>query len=184
VLASDRKLTILKLHPYDAAKTLCEKNYGLHMMMIYPRLDILRQFYCAYVKKEIKDHNGIVIIAPYYETTKSVRSNLSQPPYLVDAAKYEGDGSLIIMDATKLYSTSNAAVEYITNIAKEAKNLGKKGVTVIGDMGIFYTREQPNAITDYEISFLPKEFSVDRKGFCLYDEKILSDCLLTNPWVI
>jgi hypothetical protein len=74
---NDRKLTILTLQTEDAAKTLCEKNYGLHMMMIYLSLDILRQFYCIYIKKEIVDYNGIVIIAPYYETTDSVRSNLS-----------------------------------------------------------------------------------------------------------
>ena len=82
-------------------------------------------------------NNEIVIIAPHYETIESVRSNLSQPPYLVDVVKYEGDGSLIIVDATSPYSTNTAAVEYITNIAKDASGLGKSGVTVMGDMGIF-----------------------------------------------
>lgn len=148
------------------------------MMMLYPTLDILRQFYCAYTKKEIAKYNSIVIIASYYETTESVRWNLSLSPYSLNVAKYEDDGSLIISDATNLYSTNDRALEFVTNIANEAKSLGKKAVTMMADMGAFHEREHPDDIIDYEISFLPKRFNIDRKGFCLYNIK---DMELLSP---
>lgn len=159
----------------DAAKTLCEENYGLHLMIVYPDLNTLRKFYCTYAKKEIEDYNGLVVIASYYETIESVRANLLQPPYSLDVSRYEGDRSLSIVDAKWLYSSYEWVSEFVNNIAKGANGLGKEGVTVMGDMGLFYSRGHHNEVMNYEISHLPKRFSVDRKGFCLYAEKDISN---------
>ena len=43
----------------------------------------------------------------------------------------------------------------------------------MGDMGAFYFKGNSKNLVDYEISSLPKEFSLDRKGFCLYNQKDL-----------
>lgn len=173
----DRKITILSLDVQDAAKILCEKNYGLHLMVIYSNIKDLLNFYTMFSKKVLQEYDGVVIIASFYEPVESIRTAISKDIKPVDMARYEQDKSLTILDASQLYSTPQGAVDYITNMAKYAKSIGKKGVNVLGDMGAFYKREKekghPNSITDYEISFLPKEFSVDRKGFCMYYEKDL-----------
>jgi hypothetical protein len=140
-------------------------------MLVYPNIDILREFYCLYIRKEIEDYNGMVLIAPFYETIDSVRSTLSKYLPSFNISKYEKDQSLTITDARRFYNTPQRAVEYTTKMAKYAKSIGKTGVTVMGDMGVFFTTEYNNTVTDYEISYLPKEFSVDRKGFCLFNEK-------------
>lgn len=35
-------------------------------------------------------------------------------------------------------------------------------------MGSFYSKGNSNAVIDYELNYLPKEYTVDRKGFCLF----------------
>lgn len=113
----------------------------------------------------------MVLIAPFYETNDSVRTTSSKYSTSFDISKCEKEQTLSIADARRLYSTPQGAVEFITKMAKYARGIGKTGVMIMGNMGPFFTTEYTNAITDYKISYLPREFSVDRKGFCLFNEK-------------
>jgi len=60
-----------------------------------------------------------------------------------------------------------------TNLAKYAKQAGKNGFLIIGDIGAYTHKSKHNELVDYELS-LPTKFDVDMKGFCLYHEKDLN----------
>lgn len=168
--AHGRGISITKLHANVAAKKLHEKDNGLHMMVIYSDLDILRRFYCTYTKKEIKRYDSMIVIAPFYETTDSVRHYLSKPSHEFDVVKYEDDRMLTIVDAAKL-STNEEITEFTTDMTKIFKSLGKANITIIGDSGgIFCKSDQPKCITMYEGSFSNGNKN-SNKHFCLYNEK-------------
>ncbi len=119
--ALDQKFTIIKRRVEDAVNLLCEKNYGLHLMLIYPNIEALMQFYIHYSKKEINDYNGVVIIASFYETKDSLRSTFTHTYPTLDMAKYEQDKSLTILDSRQLYFTHQVVVEFIIKINKFLK---------------------------------------------------------------
>ena len=178
----NRKGTIIKFGVEEAVKTLIDKNYGLHLMLVYPSLEVLRQFYSLYTQKEVVENNGMVVIAPFYETTDSVRFTLSKTLKSVDVAKYESDNTITLLDANRFYSTNQASIDFMDTMVHYAKKMEKKGVTLMGDMGAFYFKGNSKNLVDYEISSLPKEFSLDRKGFCLYNQKDLE--ALSNNQVL
>jgi len=47
------------MHPEDEAKTISEYDYGLHSLVIYSDLSMLRQFYSHYIPKQIKHKKKI-----------------------------------------------------------------------------------------------------------------------------
>jgi hypothetical protein len=64
------------MHSEDAAKTISECDYGLHCLVIYSVLSMLRKFYSQYIPKQINDKEEIIQIMPFYETDESVRQVL------------------------------------------------------------------------------------------------------------
>jgi hypothetical protein len=56
------------------------------------------------------------------------------------------------------------------NLVNYAKQTGKNGISIIGDIGAYPHKSKHNDLVDYELS-LPTEFDVDMKGFCLYHQK-------------
>jgi len=66
----------MSMYPEGAAKTISEYDYGLHCLVIYSDLSILRKFYSHYILKQINDKKEIIQIMPFYETEESVRQVL------------------------------------------------------------------------------------------------------------
>jgi len=61
-----------------AAKTISESKYGIHCLLIYSDLTILRKFYSSYISTQILDKDEVVQIMPFYETEDSVSHVLSK----------------------------------------------------------------------------------------------------------
>jgi hypothetical protein len=59
---------------------------------------------------------------------------------------------------------------FIGNLVKYAKQIGKNGVSVLGDLGPYTHKSQDNDLVDYELS-LPIKFDIDLRDFCLYHQK-------------
>ena len=80
---------------------------------------------------------------------------------------------LLIVDSLRKYFVKGVFLpddrseERLVNLAKE---LGKKGATFIGDMGVFNYQHKIQVLIDYEIS-LPTHFDIDIKRVCLYHGK-------------
>jgi hypothetical protein len=56
------------------------------------------------------------------------------------------------------------------NLVNYAKQNGKRGLSIIGDIGAYTHKSLYNDLVDYELS-LPIKFDADMKGFCLYHQK-------------
>src|SRR5215211_7002792 len=132
-------------------------EYGDHNMLAYPDLHTFRRIYGQFTKAQLDD-NGVVLLIPYYETTDSVRHVLSQLG--IDVRKCEQNRSLVIVDSVKAYLHSDIDRKSLLKMMAEgSKRMGKKGVSIIGDMGSFFLYEKEN---DDDAN------SVKIKGICSY----------------
>jgi KaiC/GvpD/RAD55 family RecA-like ATPase len=146
-------------------------EYGDHNMLVYPDLHTFRRIYGQFTRAQLDD-NGVVLLIPYYETTDSVRRVLSQLG--IDVRKCEQNRSLVIVDSVKAYFHSDIDIKSLVKMmAEDAKRTGKKGVSIIDDMGSFFLYEKQNQMIEYEIELQLDEKkndanSVKIKGICVY----------------
>jgi len=125
----------------NASNTISESDYGIHTLVVYEDLVILREFYSQYVKKGIEERNEVIQLAPFYETEDSVRKTLSEGHISIDIAKWEKvEKSLIIVDSLKKY-TGNVSPEsdydYNKYLVEYAKAMEKSGLSIIADKAPF-----------------------------------------------
>jgi hypothetical protein len=140
-------------------------------MLVYPNLHTFRRVYGQFTKAQIDD-NGVVLLIPFYETTDSVRHVLSELG--IDVRKCEQNRSLVIVDSVKAFFHSDIDIKSLVKMmAQDAKRMGKKGVSIIDDMGSFFLYEKQNQMMEYETGLQLDEKknnanSVKVKGICAY----------------
>ena len=153
----------------EAAETISQSEYGLHCLLIYRDLTTLREFYSNYVQKQIND-NEMIQIMPFYETENSVRETLSNNWTAdLDLVKEE-EKSLIIVDSLRGYLDHDSVESIWKNMEERvnyAEDLGKKGVSILGDAGAFLFKHKIQSLLDYEC-YLPLKFDINLKGICMY----------------
>jgi hypothetical protein len=177
-----------------------EDRSSSHNILIYPNIEAFRRVYSSYIKNQLEHGNEIVLILPYYETADKVRevllsegivyaaatiegngeSNDNNNTMNVKISDYEKEGSLVLKDSVKVYSSSgpdsssnNTMWNLIQESVKRAENLGKNGVTVIADLGSFYHHlGDTQRLVEYELS-LPSRYDngLKLKGVCVYHKK-------------
>ncbi len=156
----------------EAAETISQSEFGLHCLLIYRDLNTLREFYSNYVQKQIND-NEMIQIMPFYETENSVREILSRNWTAdLDLVKTE-EKSLIIVDSLRGYLDHDNLESIWKNMEERvnySKELGKKGVSILGDAGSFLFMHKIQSLLDYE-SYLPLKFDINLKGICMYHQK-------------
>ena len=166
---------ITECHVNDALHYINQVEYGAHYMVIYPDLGTLRELYSDYIHKQIEDNNETVLMAPFYETTDSIRQVLSEKynDGMNSISKYEKEESLIIIDALEEYfgDKDTDAKSFKMDLVDYAKGIGKSGVSILGDIGAFSHNLKYDELIDYELS-LPTRFEdgIALKGFCLYHQ--------------
>jgi MEDS: MEthanogen/methylotroph, DcmR Sensory domain len=160
---------LLENHDVNAAvNQIIQAEYCSHYLIVYRDLTTLREMYSKYIQKEINENNETILINPFYETTDSVRQILSKNG--VNVSKYEKEKGLVIIDSLQEYFGSQPDMLIKRNLVNYAKQTGKNGISIIGDIGAYPHKSKHNDLVDYELS-LPTEFDVDMKGFCLYHQK-------------
>jgi hypothetical protein len=155
-----------------AAETISQSEYGLHCLLIYRDLPTLRAFYSNYIQKQIND-NELIQIMPFYETEKTVREILSGSEMGNIGMIEQEEKSLIIVDSLRGYFGHNNIESIWKNIeerVKYSKELGKKGISILGDAGSFLFEHKIQYLLDYESS-LPLKFDINLKGICMYHQK-------------
>lgn len=173
---------IKNLHVEDAAIKLSKEEYGIHYIIVYPDLTTLGEFYSHYVKQQLTDkqYSEITLIAPFYETTNSVRQTLSGGHAPVDVPKHEEqDKTLLLVDAYHHYfdegeegergGEDNLAIAE-ERMVKHAIKRGKSGVSILIDTAPYPYKDKRKELVDYETS-LPKKFDLEIKRICLYHQK-------------
>ena len=159
---------LLKYHINDALDQVIQAEYGAHYIIIYPDLSALREMYSNYVQNQIKENNEIILINSFYETTDSVKQILSKNG--VNVSEYEKEKGLVIIDSLKQYFGAQPDMLFKRNLVNYAKQIGKNGLSIIGDIGAYPHKSKYNDLVDYELS-LPTKYDVAMKGFCLYHQK-------------
>jgi hypothetical protein len=152
----------------ETVNQIIQAEYCSHYLIVYPDLTTLREMYSKYIQKQINENNETILINPFYETTDSVRQILSKNG--IDVSKYEKEKGLVIIDSLQEYFGSQPDMLFKRNLVNYAKQTGKNGISIIGDIGAYPHKSKHNDLVDYELS-LPTEFDVDMKGFCLYHQK-------------
>ena len=162
----------------EVLKQLRQAEYGAHYIIVYHDMMTLRQIYAGYIKTQLEDNNELVLILPYYETTETVRSILSENHSsnggsVFDVSKYEKEGSLMIIDSAEAYFASDTDfLSFIEKLTKQAQSSGKKGISVIADLASFSYFNRIDKLIEYEMS-LPTKFddNMKLKGFCFYHQE-------------
>jgi MEDS: MEthanogen/methylotroph, DcmR Sensory domain len=162
----------------DVLKQLRQAEYGAHYIIVYHDMMTLRQIYTGYIKTQLEYNNELVLILPYYETTETVRSVLSEnhssnEGNIIDVRKYEKEGSLMIIDSAEAYFSSDTdLMSYFARLAKQAQTSGRNGISVIADLASFYYFNRIDKLIEYEMS-LPTKFDdkMKLKGFCFYHQE-------------
>jgi hypothetical protein len=162
----------------EVLKQLRQAEYGAHYIIVYHDLMTLRQIYAGYIKTQLEDNNELVLILPYYETTETVRSILSEnhsssEGSVFDVSKYEKEGSLMIIDSAEAYFASDTDfLSFIEKLTKQAQSSGKDGISVIADLASFSYFNQIDKLIEYEMS-LPTKYddNMKLKGFCFYHQE-------------
>ena len=115
----------------------------------------------------------MIQIMPFYETENSVRETLSKNLTTgLDLVK-EAEKSLIIVDSMRGYLDHDSVESIWKNMEERvnyAKELDKKGVSILGDAGAFLFKHKLQSLLDYE-SYLPLKFDINLKGICMYHQK-------------
>lgn len=75
----------------------------------------------------------------------------------------------MIADALEEYLGNEPLAYHKKGLANYSK-MGKKGLSVLGDMGAYPHKSKHKELVDYELS-LPTKFDVPMKGFCLYHQQ-------------
>jgi hypothetical protein len=161
---------VIEGSPDDILQHMLQSKHREHNMLVYPRLDVLRNIYSRYSKSQLETGKEIVVHLPTYENISSVRRVLTNTGLDVD--RFENDESLVILDSVKGYFESNPDIlttfEMLAKRAEDEKSGG--GCSVISDMGSFSLLNKEMELLDYERS-LPLRFSSMRcKGFCCYHQ--------------
>ncbi len=140
-----------------------------HNLLIYNDLKAFREVYSQY-SRALLPENEIVVIGTQYEATDEVKNTLRLSS--VDVERYLNQGTLFIIDAQQGYQHVDSlgiwklAMSLISRVKKE----GRRGVTVFGDLGSFFSFEKIEQLMQYELS-LPQKYEDKMKGICCYHSK-------------
>jgi MEDS: MEthanogen/methylotroph, DcmR Sensory domain len=163
----------------DVLEEMVSSNYGEHNILVYPDKTSLREIYSCYCKSLFEYNNStsasneMVLLIPFYETVQGVIHTLRKRAG-IDVEKFEKDGSLVIIDSFEAYSRSPYSnnntykiVPLFKLLLQQAEIFGKKGISIISDLGLFYQFQQTEELIKHETSFAQKT-NLKCKAFCSY----------------
>jgi hypothetical protein len=91
----------------------------------------------------------------------------------IDAARYENDGTLVILDSEIAYQpiseqTSTYKIIILTTmLMKQVRERDKKGITLLNDLGVFILNKRITDLISYEQS-IPARIDTNIRPFCCY----------------
>jgi hypothetical protein len=77
--------------------------------------------------------------------------------------------NLILIDSLQEYFGKRPDMPFKRSLANHAKEIGKNGLSILGEIGAYPYKSKSDDLVDYESS-LPAKFDLPMKGFCLYHE--------------
>lgn len=164
---------IVNADPSTILNTIKASNYGDHNLVVYPCLGQFEEFYIECCKDSILGRNEIFVLLTSYQQVSAVRKKMQLAG--IDAARYENDGALIILDSetayqatleeNEKYSIINILTSIMTTQVKVRDK--KKGITLFSDLGTFILNDRRGDLISYELS-MPLRFDSPVRSFCFY----------------
>lgn len=164
---------IVNADPSTILNTIKASNYGDHNLVVYPCLGQFEEFYIECCKDSILGRNEIFVLLTSYQQVSAVRKKMQLAG--IDAARYENDGALIILDSetayqatleeNEKYSIINILTSIMTTQVKVRDK--KKGITLFSDLGTFILNDRRGDLLSYELS-MPLRFDSPVRSFCFY----------------
>jgi hypothetical protein len=153
-------------HMMQFLKQLHQVKFGEHDILIFPDIYALRNAYSRFCKKRLEKNEAIMILS-YYDTIDGVRHFLNEVE--VDVSKYSKEGSLVIIDGLKeFFHSETKFLSHLAAIEAHIKSIGKTGISVIIDMGLFYHGHKEDLI-EFEKSVPVKADFTCKSLLCCYN---------------
>jgi archaellum biogenesis ATPase FlaH len=117
--------------------------------LVYSDAESFGKVYSEYCKKRLAE-NDIVILLTLYETAEKVKLRLDNTG--IDVNKHLKEGSLIIADAAReIFGENKNLLQFLLNVERHVKQVGKDCVSVIVSMGAFFLYEkEEEEMLEYE----------------------------------
>ncbi|MGC2425791.1 MAG: MEDS domain-containing protein [Nitrososphaeraceae archaeon] len=147
-------------------------KFGSHNLILYSDITTLAQIYSNYSKSSLESLDEIVLILPHYHSIADLLNDLTNNGINIDKCKKEG--SILVVESKKgYYSLTDkfVGVMIMTKmLLRRANKLGKAGVTVISDMGLFFDLDRINDLIKYETELSSSIYDMKVKVLCGYNK--------------
>jgi hypothetical protein len=162
---------IVNADPVTALSTIKASNYGDHNLVVYPCMGQFEEFYVECCKDSLLERSEIFILVTYYQPVSAVRKKLHLSG--IDAARYENEGTLVILDSEMAYqrnleeSAKYNIIILTTMLTKQVRARDKKGITLVSDLGTFILNNRIADLLSHELS-MPSTFNSNIRPLCFY----------------
>ena len=162
---------IVNADPVTALNTMKASNYGDHNLVVYPCISQFEEFYVECCKDSLLERSEIFILVTYYQQVSAVRKRLHLSG--IDAARYENEGTLVILDSEMAYqrnleeSAKYNIIILTTMLTKQVRARDKKGITLVSDLGTFILNNRIADLLSHELS-MPSTFNSNIRPLCFY----------------
>ena len=152
-----------------------QSNFGEHNLIFFEDYVTLNNILLEYCKTALESLNEMVLLLPHNESVSNIFHGLKNID--LDVQKYKLQGSLVIVEAKKGYfSLTNELVDImimIKMLLQRSNKLGKSGLTVFSDMGLFFNQNRIDDLIKHEtglfLSLSSPIYSNKMKIFCYYN---------------
>src|SRR5919106_6036755 len=152
-----------------------QSNFGEHNLILYKDYVTLNNILLEYCKTALESLNEMALLLPHNESVSNIFHGLENID--LDVQKYKLQGSLVIVEAKKGYfSLTNELVDImimIKMLLQRSNKLGKSGLTVFSDMGLFFNQNRIDDLIKHEtglfLSLSSPIYSNKMKLFCYYN---------------
>jgi MEDS: MEthanogen/methylotroph, DcmR Sensory domain len=151
---------------------ITQTKYGDHNLILYSDLATLEYTYLNYIKRSLESLNEIILVPPHYLCVADVINSITNTS--IDIDKYKKEGSLVVVQSKKAYYSLThefVGVMIMTKmLIQRADKLGKAGVTVISDMGLFFNLNKIDDLIKYETELSSSICNTKAKVLCCYSK--------------
>src|SRR5919109_1585892 len=152
-----------------------QSNFGEHNLILFEDYFTLNNIPLEYCKTALESLNEMVLFLPNNESVSNIFHGLKNID--LDVQKYKLQGSFVIVEAKKGYlSLTNQLVDItimIKMLLQRSNKLGKSGLTVFSDMGLFFNHNRIDDLIKHEtrlfLSLSSPMYSNKMKIFCYYN---------------
>jgi hypothetical protein len=156
---------------------LANFHFGEHDAVLYSSTAALNQLLIEYARFSLKSSNETLLILTSADSIENYLSTLKDIDSDIESRRK--DGSLIIRESAKAYfNLTDELVDImimIRMLLQRKRKLGKDGLTVICDMGIFFHKKRFVDLISHETRFSLGSSDINEiRMICCYEKPSLT----------